>query len=56
MEVAQFGDTELKVSGLKGAVEKLRQRDNGKDKCKMEEDFEVRKGKLLNFVCSRKRG
>ncbi|KAJ9580783.1 hypothetical protein L9F63_024035, partial [Diploptera punctata] len=40
MEVAQFGDTELKVSELKSAVEKLRQRDNGKDKCKMEEDFE----------------
>ncbi|GLH05083.1 Tyrosine-protein phosphatase 69D [Gryllus bimaculatus] len=40
MEVAQFGDTELKVHELKGAIEKLRQRENGKDKTKMEEDFE----------------
>ncbi|XP_069693184.1 tyrosine-protein phosphatase 69D isoform X2 [Periplaneta americana] len=40
MEVAQFGDTELKVSELKSAVEKLRQRENGKDRCKMEDDFE----------------
>ncbi|PSN55870.1 Tyrosine-protein phosphatase 69D [Blattella germanica] len=40
MEVSQFGDTELKVSELKNAVEKLRQRENGKDRCKMEEDFE----------------
>jgi protein-tyrosine phosphatase len=41
MEVAQFGNTELKVAELKSAVEKLRQRENGKDRCKMEEDFEV---------------
>ena len=41
MEVAQFGVTELKVSELKSAVEKQRQRENGKDRCKMEEDFEV---------------
>ncbi|XP_068082268.1 tyrosine-protein phosphatase 69D isoform X2 [Anabrus simplex] len=40
MEVAQFGDTELKVSELKGDIEKLRQRENGKDKSKMEEEFE----------------
>ncbi|KAG8239894.1 hypothetical protein J437_LFUL019481, partial [Ladona fulva] len=40
MEVAQFGDTELKISKCKSAVEKLRQRENGKDKCQMEEDFE----------------
>ncbi|PNF23076.1 Tyrosine-protein phosphatase 69D [Cryptotermes secundus] len=40
MEVAQFGDTELKVTELKSAVEKLRQRENGKDRCKMEDDFE----------------
>jgi len=40
MEVAQFGVTELKVSDLKSAVEKQRQRENGKDRCKMEEDFE----------------
>jgi protein-tyrosine phosphatase len=41
MEVAQFGDTELKVSELKSALEKLRQRENGKERCKMEDDFEV---------------
>lgn len=41
MEVAQFGNTELKVTELKSAVEKLRQRENGKDRCKMEDDFEV---------------
>jgi protein-tyrosine phosphatase len=41
MEVAQFGETELKVAELKCAVEKLRQRENGKDRCKMEDDFEV---------------
>ncbi|XP_071455284.1 tyrosine-protein phosphatase 69D [Hetaerina americana] len=40
MEVAQFGDTELKISKLKSAVEKLRQRENGKEKCQMEDDFE----------------
>jgi len=40
MELAQFGVTELKVSELKSAVEKQRQRENGKDRCKMEEDFE----------------
>ncbi|XP_046406148.1 tyrosine-protein phosphatase 69D [Ischnura elegans] len=40
MEVAQFGDTELKISKLKSAVERLRLRENGKEKCQMEEDFE----------------
>ncbi|XP_049806614.1 tyrosine-protein phosphatase 69D [Schistocerca nitens] len=40
MEVAQFGDTELEVSELKSAIEKLRQKENGKDRCRMEEDFE----------------
>lgn len=41
MEVAQFGDTEIKVNDLKNTFEKLRRTENGKDKCKMEEDFEV---------------
>lgn len=41
MEVAQFGDTEIRASELKSSIEKLRQRENGKDKCRMEDDFEV---------------
>ncbi|XP_012253102.2 tyrosine-protein phosphatase 69D isoform X2 [Athalia rosae] len=40
MEMAQFGDTELSAAQLKTEVEKLRQRENGRDKSKMEEEYE----------------
>lgn len=40
MEVALYGDTEISASELKVAVEKLKQT-NGKNKSKMEEEFEV---------------
>ncbi|CAH1103184.1 unnamed protein product [Psylliodes chrysocephalus] len=40
MEVAQYGDTEINSSELKNTLEKLRQCDNGKNKCKLEEEFE----------------
>ncbi|XP_015520829.2 tyrosine-protein phosphatase 69D isoform X1 [Neodiprion lecontei] len=40
MEMAQFGDTEIPAAQLKNHVEKLRQRDNGKDKTKMEEEYD----------------
>ncbi|XP_063218858.1 tyrosine-protein phosphatase 69D isoform X2 [Bacillus rossius redtenbacheri] len=40
MEVAQFGDTEIEVSGLKIHIEKLKKWQNGKEKCLMEEEFE----------------
>ncbi|KAJ8886285.1 hypothetical protein PR048_012494 [Dryococelus australis] len=40
MEVAQFGDTEIEVSGLKSHVEKLKKWQNGKEKCSMEEEFD----------------
>jgi hypothetical protein len=53
MEVAQFGVTELKVSELKSAVEKQRQRENGKDRCKMEEDFEVRLYSILHVLLNK---
>lgn len=53
MEVAQFGVTELKVSELKSAVEKQRQRENGKDRCKMEEDFEVFLYSILYVLCTK---
>jgi hypothetical protein len=53
MEVAQFGVTELKVSELKSAVEKQRQRENGKDRCKMEEDFEVSLYSILHVLLNK---
>lgn len=40
MEVAQYGDTEISANDLKSTLEKLRQCDNGKTKCKLEEEFE----------------
>ncbi|KMQ95329.1 tyrosine-protein phosphatase 69d-like protein [Lasius niger] len=40
MEMAQYGDTEIPASQLKTTVAKLRQRDNGKEKCKMEEEYD----------------
>ncbi|XP_054290897.1 tyrosine-protein phosphatase 69D-like [Macrosteles quadrilineatus] len=39
-EVAQFGTTEIKASKLKCTLERLRQVENGKEKSKMEEEFE----------------
>ncbi|XP_046682093.1 tyrosine-protein phosphatase 69D isoform X2 [Homalodisca vitripennis] len=49
-EVAQFGNTEIKASKLKSSLEKLRQIDNGKEKSKMEEEFE----KMIQVVEERK--
>ncbi|XP_026827836.1 tyrosine-protein phosphatase 69D isoform X1 [Ooceraea biroi] len=40
MEMAQYGDTEISAPQLKTTVAKLRQRDSGKEKCKMEEDYD----------------
>ncbi|XP_043249228.1 tyrosine-protein phosphatase 69D-like isoform X1 [Colletes gigas] len=40
MEMAQYGDTEIPASQLKTSVAKLRQRDNGKEKCRMEEEYD----------------
>lgn len=40
-EVAQFGITEVRASKLKATLDKLRQVENGKEKSKMEEEFEV---------------
>lgn len=40
MEMAQFGDTEISAVQLKTLVDKLRQKENGKDKSKMEEEYE----------------
>lgn len=42
MEVAQYGDTEISSNELKVSVDKLRQCDKDKSKCKLEEEFEVR--------------
>ncbi|XP_039298297.1 tyrosine-protein phosphatase 69D [Nilaparvata lugens] len=50
LEVAQFGDTELKASKLKASVEKLKQLENGKEKSKLEEEFE----KICRVVEERK--
>lgn len=54
VEVAQFGDTELSLARLKSSVEKLRQRENGQTKTKMEEEFDkicavVEEKKTSNF-------
>ncbi|XP_020284869.1 tyrosine-protein phosphatase 69D [Pseudomyrmex gracilis] len=40
MEMAQYGDTEITASQLKATVARLRQRDNGKEKCRMEEEYD----------------
>ncbi|XP_035721716.1 tyrosine-protein phosphatase 69D-like [Vespa mandarinia] len=40
MEMAQYGDTEIPASQLKATVTRLRQRDNGKEKCRMEEEYD----------------
>jgi hypothetical protein len=41
MEVAQYGDTEISSTELKVTVDKLRQCDKDKGKCKLEDEFEV---------------
>lgn len=41
MEMAQYGDTEIAATQLKNFVDKLRLRENGKDKSKMEDEYEV---------------
>ncbi|KYN41587.1 Tyrosine-protein phosphatase 69D [Trachymyrmex septentrionalis] len=40
MEMAQYGDTEISAPQLKTTIVKLRQRDNGKEKCRMEEEYD----------------
>ncbi|CAH1153419.1 unnamed protein product [Phaedon cochleariae] len=40
MEVGQYGDTEINASEMKVTLDKLRQCDNGKTKCKLEDEFE----------------
>ncbi|XP_034937017.1 tyrosine-protein phosphatase 69D isoform X2 [Chelonus insularis] len=45
MEMATYGDTEIPIYQLKTQVEKLRQRDNGKEKFRMEEEYD---GLVLN--------
>ncbi|XP_043266767.1 tyrosine-protein phosphatase 69D isoform X2 [Venturia canescens] len=40
MEMALYGDTEIPISLLKSSIEKLRIRDNGKEKCRMEEEYD----------------
>ncbi|XP_063928101.1 tyrosine-protein phosphatase 69D isoform X3 [Zophobas morio] len=50
MEVAQYGDTEIATSKLKTTVDKLRQCDKDKAKCKLEEEFE----NILNAFEDRK--
>ncbi|OXU25361.1 hypothetical protein TSAR_005640 [Trichomalopsis sarcophagae] len=40
MEMGQYGDTEIAAPQLKAAIEKLRQRENGKEKCRMEEEYD----------------
>lgn len=54
VDVAQFGDTELSLKSLKSSVERLRQRDNGQTKTRMEEEFDkicavVEERKPANF-------
>ncbi|XP_057340259.1 tyrosine-protein phosphatase 69D-like isoform X1 [Microplitis mediator] len=40
MEMATYGDTEIPLGQLKATVEKLRQKENGKDKSRMEEEYD----------------
>ncbi|XP_044012009.1 tyrosine-protein phosphatase 69D isoform X2 [Aphidius gifuensis] len=40
MEMAIYGDTEIPISHLKSTVEKLRHKENGKDKSKMEDEYD----------------
>lgn len=49
LEIAQFGNTDIKASKLKATLEKLRQVENGKEKSKMEEEFDVSKFIILTF-------
>lgn len=41
VEYAHFGNTEIKASNLKSAVEKLKRTDNGKLKTRLEEEYDV---------------
>lgn len=56
MEMAQYGDTEIPASQLKNNVAKLRQRDNGKEKCRMEEEYDVSRNpvKRLSHIKKKK--
>lgn len=40
MEVAQYGDTEIALNELKTTVDKIREINKDKNKCKLEEEFE----------------
>lgn len=48
MEVAQYGDTEINATELKTTVDRLRQCDKDKNKCPLEEQFEVSRKKRIN--------
>lgn len=41
MEVGQYGDTEIPANKLKATIDKLRNKENDKDKCKLDEEFDV---------------
>lgn len=49
LEVSQTGDTEIKLASLKSHIEKMRARENGKDRCLLEDEFD----KLLLLVDDR---
>lgn len=49
LEVSQTGDTEIKIASLKSHIEKMRARENGKDRCPLEDEFD----KLLLLVDDR---
>nr|CAD7569631.1 unnamed protein product [Timema californicum] len=53
MESALFGNTEIKVSELKMYIDKLKKRENGRERCKMEDDFEkIKRVVEANKSCS----
>nr|CAD7424727.1 unnamed protein product [Timema monikensis] len=53
MESALFGNTEIKVSELKLYIDKLKKRENGRERCKMEDDFEkIKRVVEANKSCS----
>ncbi|XP_026471898.1 tyrosine-protein phosphatase 69D-like [Ctenocephalides felis] len=40
MEVGQYGDTEIPANKLKSTIDKLRSKENDKDRCKLDEEFD----------------
>jgi len=49
LQVSQTGDTEIKLLHLKSHIEKVRARENGKDRCLLEDEFD----KLMLMVDDR---